>query len=113
MSDHLLVAAPGARFTTSTVPITGDRLIHPRDVPNDLARIVVRWARTWLPYTAAARDHFDRLERSLGTRTRYADSEVLGWLFLTPEDGSLAAKVRSGEIEAATALCAESEAWPS
>ena len=112
MTDYLTVTAPGATYTPQLIPITGDRLIHPADVPNDLARIVLRWGRHWVPQTLAARDHFAALGFAGGEPTRYSDKLVTGWRFLPAEPDSLAARVRSGELDVATALSVEAEVWP-
>jgi hypothetical protein len=112
MSDYLTVAAPGVPFTARLVPITGDRLIHPSDVQNELARIVLRWGPDWLPRTWATREYFLCRGAGEGDPPRYTDEHVRGWLLLPPEPESLAAKVRTGEIDVATALCVEAEAWP-
>ncbi|GAA1949214.1 hypothetical protein [Amycolatopsis minnesotensis] len=111
MSDYLLLTAPGATYTPKLVALTGDRLIHPRDVPSDIARIVIRWGRAWWPHTIAARNHFTKTSGDDGGRG-YCDRQVSGWLFLSPDDGSLAGKVRSGELDVATALSVEAEVWP-
>ncbi|GAB2769845.1 hypothetical protein [Amycolatopsis magusensis] len=112
MFDHLSVSAPGAVFTARLLPITGDRLIHPADRQNELGRIVLRWGRQWIAQTWAAGEHFRILGAGSGEPPRYEDKHVRGWLFLRPEIGSLAEKVRTGEIDVATALCVEAEAWP-
>lgn len=112
MADYLTVTAPGATYTPQLIPITGDRLIHPADVPNDLARIVLRWGRSWVPQTYAARDHFASLGLGEGEPPRYGDDQVRGWLFLPAEPESLADQVRSGALDVATALSVEAEAWP-
>ncbi|ASR38138.1 hypothetical protein BAY61_27520 [Prauserella marina] len=114
MSDHLTIAAPGARYSSQLVPITGDRLIYPSDLQSDAARIVLRWGRRWAPQTWAARAHFAK--QGHGNLTdevtpTYSDELVTGWLLLPPEPASLAARVRSGELDVATALCVEAEAW--
>ncbi|RJQ88474.1 hypothetical protein [Amycolatopsis panacis] len=107
-----LVDAPGAPYTSRLVAITGDRLIHPADTQNDLARIVLRWARGWVPETWAARQYFAYCGAGDGESPRYADQDVAGWLLLRPQPGSLASRVRSNELDVATALAAEAEAWP-
>ncbi|MDT8911936.1 hypothetical protein [Amycolatopsis sp. PS_44_ISF1] len=112
MESHLLIGAPGAIYTARLVAITGDRLIHPADAQNDLARIVLRWARAWVPETWAARRHFDALGIGDGESPQYADRDVTGWLLLRPQPESLAAQVRSNRLDVATALAAEAEAWP-
>lgn len=112
MADYLTVTAPGDTYTPALIPITGDRLIHPADVPNDLARIVLRWGRNWVPQTWAAREHFTGLGLPDGDPPTYPDEQVRGWLFLPPQADSLAARVRSGELDVATALSVEAEAWP-
>lgn len=112
MTDYLTVTAPGAAFTPRLIPVTGDRLVHPADRENELARIVIRWGRGWIAETQRTRDFFKRVGTGEGDPPRYGDRAVLGWLFLSPQKGSLAEKVRSGEIDIATALSVEAEAWP-
>lgn len=112
MDSHLVIGAPGAAYTPRLVAITGDRLIHPADARNDLARIVLRWARAWVPETWAARQYFASLGIGDDESPRYTDRDVTGWLLLRPQPGSLASQVRSSELDVATALAAEAEAWP-
>ncbi|MFI9450128.1 hypothetical protein [Amycolatopsis sp. NPDC052450] len=112
MNDQLMAAPVGAAFTSRLVCLAGDRLIHPADGRNDLARIVVRWARRWVAETWAARQYFEALGIGDLENPCYTDEDVAGWLLLEPRQGSLAWRVRSGEIEIATALTAEAEAWP-
>ncbi len=112
MNDSQIVAPLGAAFTSRLVCTAGDRLIHPADSHNDLARIVVRWARTWVPETWPARQYFSSLGIGEDENPCYSDKDVAGWLLLQPRPGSLAWRVRSGEIDVATALTAEAEAWP-
>lgn len=112
VNDQLLAAPVGAAFTARLVCLTGDRLIHPADSRNDLARIVVRWARRWVPETWPARQYFEALGVGDVENPCYTDDAVAGWLLLEPRPESLAWRVRSGEIEIATALTAEAEAWP-
>ncbi|WP_344860519.1 hypothetical protein [Amycolatopsis ultiminotia] len=107
-----MIGAPGVTYTASLVAITGDRLIHPSDAQNDLARIVVRWARAWAPETWAARQYFAALGIGDDEEPRYTDRDVTGWLLLRPQLGSLASQVRSSTLDVATALAAEAEAWP-
>jgi hypothetical protein len=112
MNDRLVVAPVGATFTPHLICITGDRLIHPADGNNDLARIVVRWARAWVPETWPAREYFTALGIGDDEKPCYTDEDVVGWRLLEPGHGSLAWRVRSGEIDVTTALTAEAEAWP-
>ncbi|MEV6627381.1 hypothetical protein AB0M83_33170 [Amycolatopsis sp. NPDC051106] len=112
MNRHLEVAPVGAAFTARLVCMTGDRLIHPADRRNDLARIVVRWARYWVPETWSARQYFTALGIGDDENPCYADEDVSGWRLLEPRPDSLAWRVRSGEIDVTTALTAEAEAWP-
>ncbi|MGW4485653.1 hypothetical protein ACWEOE_17660 [Amycolatopsis sp. NPDC004368] len=108
----LAISAPGVTYTPRLVAIAGDRLIHPADSQNDLARIVLRWARCWVPETWAARQYFAALGVGDDESPCYTDEHVTGWRLLLPRAGSLAWQVRSGELEVATALAAEAEAWP-
>ncbi len=112
MNERLVVAPVGAAFTPRLICTTGDRLIHPVDRHNDLARIVVRWARAWVPETWPARKYFTALGIGDDENPSYTDEDVSGWRLLQPRPGSLAWRVRSGEIDVATALTAEAEAWP-
>ncbi|MBN9743651.1 hypothetical protein DMP23_21660 [Amycolatopsis sp. A1MSW2902] len=112
MDSHLMIGAPGATYTPRLVAIAGDRLIHPADPRNDLARIVLRWERAWVPETWAARQYFAALGIGDDEAPRYTDQDVTGWLLLQPRPGTLAAQVRSSELDVATALAAEAEAWP-
>ncbi|OXM56130.1 hypothetical protein CFP71_14990 [Amycolatopsis thailandensis] len=112
MSDKPMVAPLGAAFTSNMICTSGDRLIHPADRNNDLARIVVRWARMWVPDTWPARRYFTSLGIGDDENPCYADKEVEGWLLVQPWPESLAWRVRSGDIDIATALTAEAEAWP-
>jgi hypothetical protein len=112
MNSHLVVAPVGATFTPRLICTTGDRLIHPSDGRNDLARIVVRWARTWVPETWPARQYFAALGIGDDENPCYTDEDVAGWLLLPPRPDSLAWRVRSGELDVTTALTAEAEAWP-
>jgi hypothetical protein len=112
MNRHLEVAPVGAAFTERLICMTGDRLIHPADRRNDLARIVVRWARFWVPETWWARQYFSALGIGDDESPCYTDEDVAGWRLLEPRPDSLAWRVRSGEIDVTTALTAEAEAWP-
>jgi hypothetical protein len=112
MNRHLEVAPVGAAFTARLICMTGDRLIHPADRRNDLARIVVRWARYWVPETWSARQYFTALGIGDDENPCYTDEDVSGWRLLEPRPDSLAWRVRSGEIDVTTALTAEAEAWP-
>lgn len=112
MSDKPIVAPLGAAFTSSMICTNGDRLVHPADGPNDLARIVVRWARVWVPDTWPARRYFASLGIGDEESPQYTDKDVEGWLLTQPRLDSLAWHVRSGDIDIATALTAEAEAWP-
>ncbi|WET80999.1 hypothetical protein P3102_07120 [Amycolatopsis sp. QT-25] len=112
MTDQLVTAPTGAAFTSQLVCTTGDRLIHPADGRNDLARIVVRWARRWVPETWPAREYFDALGVGDPDSPCYDDEAVMGWLLLEPQPNSLAWQVRTGRIDITTALTAEAEAWP-
>ncbi|KFU76678.1 hypothetical protein SAMN04489729_7900 [Amycolatopsis lurida] len=112
MNNHLVAAPLGAAYTPRLVCTTGDRLIHPADSRNDLARIVVRWARRWVPETWPAREYFDALGIGDAEVPCYDDESVTGWLLMEPQPDSLAWQVRTGRIDIATALTAEAEAWP-
>lgn len=102
----------GTAYTPRLIRTAGDRLIHPADTHNDLARIVVRWAHGWVPETWPARRYFTALGIGDDESPCYTDDDVVGWLFIRPRFPSLAWRVRSGEIDVATALTAEAEAWP-
>ena len=112
MNTELVVAPLGATYTPRLICTTGDRLIHPADGRNDLARIVVRWARAWVPETWPARQYFAALGIGDDENPCYHDEDVIGWHLLQPRPDSLAWRVRSGEIDVTTALTAEAEAWP-
>ncbi len=73
---------------------------------------MVRWARTWVPETWPARQYFTSLGIGDDENPFYTDNDVAGWLLMQPQPGSLAWRVRSREIDVATALTAEAEAWP-
>ncbi|WP_158883510.1 hypothetical protein [Amycolatopsis anabasis] len=109
--DTLTIYAPGIPFDWRVTPVTGDRLIHPADQPNEIGRIVLRWGPVWVPQTKTASDYFAKRRRE-GEDIFGTDAEVAGWLMLRPESGSLADMVRSGDIDVATALSAEAEVWP-
>jgi hypothetical protein len=102
----------GAQYSPRLICTAGDRLIHPADRPNDLARVVVRWAKAWMPETWPARQYFAALGIGDHKNPCYADQDVDGWLLLQPRPGSLAEQVRSGKVDVATALAAEAEVWP-
>ncbi|OAP21793.1 hypothetical protein A4R44_07250 [Amycolatopsis sp. M39] len=87
MDSHLMIGAPGATYTPRLVAIAGDRLIHPADPRNDLARIVLRWERAWVPETWAARQYFAALGIGDDEAPRYTDQDVTGWLLLQPRPG--------------------------
>ncbi|WP_410651400.1 hypothetical protein [Amycolatopsis sp. cmx-4-54] len=112
MNNQLVAAPLGAAYTSRLVCTAGDRLIHPADSRNDLARIVVRWARRWVPETWPAREYFDALGIGDAESPYYDDDAVTGWLLVEPRPDSLAWQVRTGQIDIATALTAEAEAWP-
>ncbi|WP_410663520.1 hypothetical protein [Amycolatopsis sp. lyj-84] len=112
MNDRHVIAPLGAAFTPRLICMAGDRLIHPADSNNDLARIVVRWARAWTAETWPARQYFTSLGTGDDENPCYSDNDVAGWLLMQPQPGSLAWRVRSREIDVATALTAEAEAWP-
>lgn len=112
VSTNLTIASPGVPFTSRVVAITGDRLIHPRDIQSDLARVVLRWGPRWLPQTETAQRYFARQGFSEDD-SFYRDRDVTGWPLLPPEPGSLAEQVRTGRLDIATALSAEAVAWPS
>ena len=111
MNNRFTLPAYGYRYTRGVVPITGDRLLHPEDRENDLARIVQRWGRHWAAATWPAKEHFAKLGRGSGDPPLHTDADVAGWIFLNPAAGSLAEQVRTGEVDVATALSAEAEAW--
>jgi hypothetical protein len=108
----LTITAPGVPFSSRIVAITGDRLIHPHDLPSDIARIVLRWGPRWLPHTGTARQYF-AARGFTDDEPSYRNHDVTGWLLLPPQPGSLAEQVRSGHLDIATALSAEALAWPS
>ncbi|RSN16428.1 hypothetical protein DMC63_23095 [Streptomyces sp. WAC 05977] len=112
MPEQHLIAPLGAAFSNRLICTAGDRLIHPADNNNELARIVTRWSRAWVPETWAARQYFTALGIGDDENPRYTDEHVVGWLLIQPRPDSLAWRVRTGAIDVTTALTVEAEAWP-
>ncbi len=107
-----MLASTGPAFSPRLICIAGDRLMHPADMRNDLARIVVRWSLGWVPETWPARQYFLALGIGDDEEPSCTDQDVVGWRLLEPRATSLAWRVRADEVDVTTALTAEALAWP-